>query len=78
MSAISSFVDTRADHRPASMSFRQVVAGFVSRFRGAALPDAADMPRNDRGNMRQSDYERCAMQYGSPWNEIRNQVGAWR
>lgn len=77
MSVLSSFVDAPVVQRPVSISFRQVVVNFVSRFRGEALPDVADMPESDRRAVRQSDFEQCVMQYGSPWNEIRNQVGAW-
>ncbi len=79
MSAISSFVDAPAARRPAPMSFRQVVAGFVSHiFAAKALPDVDDMPEGDRRVLSQSDYERCVMQYGSPWNEIRCRAGVWR
>lgn len=79
MSAISSFIDARVAQCLASMSFRQVVAGFVSRIRPARAPlDVVGMPEGDRRAPRQSDYERIEQRWdGSPYKEIRNQHGAW-
>ncbi len=80
MSAISSFFDAPVAQRPASMSLRQVVAGFVSRIRARkVLPEAAEMPASDRRALRQSDYERIDQRWeGSAYREIRNQIDAFR
>lgn len=80
MSAISSAIISQVSPRAAAApSTRRAFAGLGARLRAMLNSSGSDdLPASDRSVRHQSDHERCAIQYGSTWNEIRNQVGVWR